>query len=131
MFVLSPRFLFNLNKSDVISLFKAENADEQKKWTDGYCLVDLAENLNRIKKDHSYIDNSTMQKLEKCNYAIKKSNEQTGEANWIYLVNDDALAEQLINFAKEKKSNIDYIEHDKQVVNLAGFATYLNRELKW
>ena len=72
-----------------------------------------------------------MQKLEKCNYAIKKSNEQTGEANWIYLTNDDALAEQLINFAKEKKSNIDYIEHDKQVVNLAGFATYLNRELKW
>ena len=103
MFVLSPRFLFNLHKSDVISLYQSENADEQKKWTDGYCLVDLAENLNRIKKDHSYIDNSTMQKLEKCNYAIKKSNEQTGEANWIYLTNDDALAEQLINFAKEKQ----------------------------
>lgn len=118
-----------VDKSDVISLYQDENADEQKKWTDGYCLVDLAENLNRIKKDHSYIDNSTMQRLAKCNYAIKKSNEQTGEANWIYLVNDDALAEQLINFAKEKKSNIDYIEHDKQVVNLAGFATYLNR--KW
>ena len=44
-----------------------------------------------------------MQRLAKCNYAIKKSNEQTGEANWIYLVNDDALAEQLINFAKEKQ----------------------------